>query len=128
MWIHCKGFVTKIGQFHLWDTLNNAPYPFELSDIDAFDGCYYSLEEQAYEAALDYHADQGLKAYLKLYPPPEKGEWDWISQNANGKWYGWQGVKPTLVIDKWVALCSSDYEWGLLQESPINPFWRKTLR
>jgi hypothetical protein len=81
----------------------------------------------ALQQVMDYHEEEGCKAYLELYPAPEKGEWAWIAQDSSGHWFGFD-IKPD--INQSAAI------WGnpvtklrnLLIISPPNPFWRKTLR
>jgi len=73
---------------------------------------------------MDYHEEEGCKAYLELYPAPEK-KWGctWVAQDCSGHWYGyWQ--KPTAGNVCWDTKIKSK----LICESLPNPFWRKTLR
>ena len=94
---------------------------------DLPDGCFKPRDE-CLQAAMDYHETEGCKAYLELYPAPEKGEWAWIAQDYSGKWWGYRS-KPSFrgAESVWTELgCQmSDYP---ISQSPPNPFWRKTLR
>ena len=85
---------------------------------------WYESKEEAYKAAIDYHEEGGCKAYLELYPAPEKDGWNYIAQNANGKWHGYE-CKPDSSIYCWFT--DEGEEFPMIQ-SPANPFWRKTLR
>lgn len=85
---------------------------------------WYETKNEALEAAMDYHESEGCKAYLELYPAPDKGGWNYIAQNASGKWYGYD-YKPNPSISSWFA--EEGEEFPMIQ-SPPNPFWRKTLR
>ncbi len=82
-------------------------------------------EEEALECAMDYHETEGCALYLELYPAPEKGDWAFIAQDADGEWCGYDH-KPDLKEDAWVERTSLD--WHHICKSPPNPFWRKTLR
>ena len=86
-------------------------------------GCFKSRDE-ALQAAMDYHEAEGCKLYLELYPAPEKDGWNYIAQNASGKWYGYD-CKPNPSISSWFA--EEGEESPMIQSTP-NPFWRKTLQ
>lgn len=88
------------------------------------DGCFKPRDE-ALQAAMDYHETEGCKLYLELYPAPEKGEYAWIAQDADGEWNGYDH-KPDLIEDAWIEKSSRD--WHHIRKSPPNPFWRKTLQ
>lgn len=86
---------------------------------------WYESKEEAYKAAMDYHETEGCALYLELYPAPDKGEWNWIAQDAAGDWYGFNS-KPNAYKYRWD---SSDHTTPrFIHQSPPNPFWRKTLR
>lgn len=84
---------------------------------------WYSDKAEALQAAMDYHETEGCKLYLELYPAPDKGEWNWIAQDASGHWYGYFD-KPTAGNVCWAVFIKNKF----ICESPPNPFWRKTLR
>lgn len=84
-------------------------------------------KEEAYNAAMDYHETEGCALYLELYPAPEKGEWAWIAQDADGDWCGYD-LKPLLRKDQWEASATKANAWDRVSQSPPNPFWRKTLQ
>ena len=86
---------------------------------------WFNYKEEALQAAMDYHETEGCALYLELYPAPEKGEWAFIAQDADGEWCGYDH-KPDLKEDAWVERTSLD--WHHICKSPPNPFWRKTLR
>lgn len=88
----------------------------------------YALKEEAYAAAMDYHETEGCKLYLELYPAPEKGEWDWVAQDSDGKWWGYRYGKPKLDPFKSVWYTNGSMGDYQIKKSPPNPFWRKTLR
>lgn len=85
----------------------------------------FDVREDALKAAMDYHETEGCALYLEIYPAPEKVQEGFIAQDADGKWWGYVNW-PVCYGDHWADPKSN--EWVLLQESPPNPFWRKTLR
>ena len=86
---------------------------------------WFNYKEEALQAAMDYHETEGCALYLELYPAPEKGEYNYIAQDAAGDWYGFES-KPNAYKYRWDA---TDYIYPkFIQSSPSNPFWRKTLR
>jgi len=125
MHVHCLGFCSEDKPYHLWDFVNNKPFPFDSSGIKALNGAYLESKEEALLAAMDYHETEGCALYLELYPAPEKGEYAFIAQDADGEWCGYDH-KPDLKEDAWVERASLD--WHHICKSPPNPFWRKTLR
>ncbi len=87
----------------------------------------YESKEDALQAAMDYHEEEGCKLYLELYPAPDKGEWDWIAQDYDGEWNGFN-VKPRAGNVMWrVDPEPTVPSHNHICESPPNPFWRKTL-
>ena len=85
----------------------------------------FQSKKEALQAAMDYHETEGCALYLELYPAPEKGEYGFIAQDADGEWCG-DDRKPDLKEDAWVERTSLD--WHHICKSPPNPFWRKTLQ
>ena len=85
----------------------------------------YASKTEAYLDAMGYHETEGCALYLELHPAPEKGEYAFIAQDADGEWCGYDH-KPDLKEDAWVERTSLD--WHHICKSPPNPFWRKTLR
>ena len=94
-------------------------------DGSQFQPGWFKVREEALQAAMDYHETEGCKLYLELYPAPEKGEYGFIAQDADGEWCGYNR-KPDLKEDAWIERTSLD--WHHICKSPPNPFWRKTLR
>lgn len=86
----------------------------------------FESKEEALQAAMDYHEEEGCKLYLELYPAPEKGDWDWIFQDATGEWYGCEH-QPILRGNSWYVTNKHENDHEFLKNSPPNPFWRKTL-
>ena len=86
---------------------------------------YFEQRDEALQAAMNYHEEEGCKLYLELYPAPEKGEWAWIAQDCNGWWYGY-AERPFTSADFWFA--PKSVSKNTIVQMPINPFWRKTLR
>lgn len=118
MYLHKNGKVAEyqegINGF-FWLVGNSSGFPIHLS------------KEEIYQSAIDYHEEEGCKAYLELYPAPEKGNWAFIAQDADGDWCGYD-LKPLMRKDQWEASAAKSNGWDRISQSPPNPFWRKTLR
>lgn len=116
MYLHKEGKVAEYQEGvngFFWLVGNSSGFPIHLS------------KEEIYQSAIDYHETEGCKSYLELYPAPDKGEYAWIAQDADGEWCGYDH-KPDLKEDAWVEKTSLD--WHHIRKSPPNPFWRKTLQ
>lgn len=124
MFLHKEGKVAEyqhgsIDGDMLWRVSGSSGFDLNVSVYDDS----LMTKEEAYAAAMDYHEIEGCKLYLELYPAPEKGEWDWIAQDASGHWYGYFD-KPTAGNVCWAVFIKNKF----ICESPPNPFWRKTLQ
>ena len=127
MYVHCLGFCSEDKPYHLWDFVNNKPFPFDSSGIKALNGTYLESKEEALQAAVDYHETEGCALYLELHPAPEKGDWAWIAQDSSGHWFGFQ-TEPILNQQGGMWSRGVGRLSACLLNSPPNPFWRKTLR
>ena len=125
MYLHNEG---KVAEYLMSDGvwfLKNKRFEYLFFPKRADEEELFESKEEAYLAAMDYHETEGCALYLELYPAPEKGEWAFIAQDADGEWCGYDH-KPDLKEDAWVERTSLD--WHHICKSPPNPFWRKTLR
>lgn len=139
IWIHIKG---NVAEYTAAERGASGQY-FDLTTRLSGDGVWFSnqeycedgvefpnwhrTKEEAIQAAMDYHETEGCKAYLELYPAPDKGQWSWIFQDANGEWYGCEH-QPVLRNNHWWVANKDKNDHLFLKISPPNPFWRKTLR
>ena len=125
MYLHKEG---KVAEYLMSDGvwfLKNKRFEYLFFPKRADEEELFESKEEAYLAAMDYHETEGCALYLELHPAPEKGEWAFIAQDADGEWCGYDH-KPDLKEDAWVERTSLD--WHHICKSPPNPFWRKTLR
>ena len=125
MYLHKEG---KVAEYLMSDGvwfLKNKRFEYLFFPKRADEEELFESKEEAYLAAMDYHETEGCALYLELYPAPEKCEWAFIAQDADGEWCGYDH-KPDLKEDAWVERTSLD--WHHICKSPPNPFWRKTLR
>jgi len=129
VYLHEKGKIAEykmigtVSGFEIWVT-QTPGFPEELYIGPGWsdDNWLESLNE-ALQVAMDYHETEGCALYLELYPAPEKGEYHFIAQDADGAWNGYTNP-PRADEDEW----KSNYAWFFIEKSPPNPFWRKTLR
>ena len=125
MYLHKEG---KVAEYLMSDGvwfLKNKRFEYLFFPKRADEEELFAAKEEAYNVAMDYHETEGCALYLELYPAPEKGEYGFIAQDADGEWCGYDH-KPDLKEDSWVERTSLD--WHHICKSPPNPFWRKTLR
>lgn len=127
MYLHKEG---KIAEYQMSDGvwfLKNKRFEYLLFPKRADEEELFQSKKEALQAAMDYHETEGCALYLELYPAPEKGEWAWIAQDADGDWCGYD-LKPLLRKDQWEASATKANAWDRVSQSPPNPFWRKTLQ